>query len=236
MKGNNEAMGVSRSHQYERPHEVLRGRSHHYLKPDDERSSALIRRIIGERATYGYRRVTPLLNHNLASLGQPLVNPKRVYSLMKIAGMLLQRGTGRPLRSNDGRVMTECSNRRWCSDIFEIGCWNKQRMRAAFSLDCCDREIMSYVATTGGIEGDMIQDLMLEAVAVRFGDVHRLPHPVEWLSDNGSAYVAADTRLFGEAIDSQVCTTPYYSPESNGMAEAFVTASRITTSTIITKP
>jgi transposase InsO family protein len=28
--------------------------------------------------------------------------------------------------------------------------------------------------------------------------------------------------LFGEAIGLQVCTTPYYSPESNGMAEAFV--------------
>jgi len=95
-------------------------------------------------------------------------------------------------------------------------------VRVAFSLDCCDREITSYVATTGGIDGDMIWNLMLEAVAVRFGHVQRLPHPVEWLSDNGPAYTATEPRLFGEAIGLQVRTTPLYSPESNGMAEAFV--------------
>ena len=92
----------------------------------------------------------------------------------------------------------------------------------AFSLDCCDREIISYVATTGGIDGNLVRDLMLETVATRFGNVLQLPHSVQWLSDNGPAYLSDDTRLFAEAIGLKVCTTPFYSPESNGMAESFV--------------
>lgn len=222
MKAISKTMGVSRAHQYKRRKEGLQARRRVYQKSDDERYLALIRRIVSDRATYGYRRVTAVLNRELAGSGHPVVNPKRVYRLMKMTGLLLQRGSRRPVRSHDGRVMTERSNRRWCSDVFEIGCWSKERVRVAFSLDCCDREIISYVATTGGIDGDLIRDLMLEAVAVRFGDVPRLPHAVEWLSDNGPAYTAADTRLFAEAIGLQVRTTPYYSPESNGMAEAFV--------------
>jgi putative transposase len=42
------------------------------------------------------------------------------------------------------------------------------------------------------------------------------------LSDNGPPYTAAETREFGRASGLLVCTTPAYSPELNGMAEAFV--------------
>jgi transposase InsO family protein len=55
-------------------------------------------------------------------------------------------------------------NRRWCSDGFEIGCDNGERVRVAFALDCCDREAMSFLATTGGISGDDVRDLMVAAV------------------------------------------------------------------------
>jgi putative transposase len=78
----------------------------------------------------------------------------------------------------------------------------------------------------GVIDGELTRDLMLEAVAMRVGKVQRMPHPVEWLSDNGPADTSAETRLFAEAIDLQVRTTPFYSPESNGMAEAFVKTSK----------
>ncbi len=118
--------------------------------------------------------------------------------------------------------MTQRSNRRWCSDVFEIVCWSGERLRVAFTMDCCDREIMSFLATTGGISGDMIRDLMAEAIESRFGFVDRLPHPIEWLSDNGSAYTAHETRSFARMIGLDVRTTPVHSPESNGMAEAFI--------------
>jgi transposase InsO family protein len=44
-------------------------------------------------------------------------------------------------------------------------------------MDCCDREILSYVATTGGICGNMVRDLMAESIEKRFGFVDQLPGP-----------------------------------------------------------
>jgi len=177
MKAVTDTLSVSRSNQYEQLGKAHAVRKKYYRKAEDNNHLSLIRRIIEERPTYGYRRITAILNRYLLLLGQPRVNHKRIYRIMKINGLLLQRYTGRPARSHDGKVMVHRSNRRWCSDVFEIICWNKERIRVAFSMDCCDREILSYTATTGGISGEMIKDLMAEAIACRFGFVDRLHQP-----------------------------------------------------------
>src|SRR6476469_5888010 len=94
----------------------------------------------------------------------------------------------------DGKVMTLKSNLRWCSDSFEIRCWSGEKIQVAFSLDCCDREAMRYVATTGAINGEMIRDLMLESVEQRFGSgTRKLPQSIQWLSDNGPPYISDET-------------------------------------------
>ena len=81
---------------------------------------------------------------------------------------------------------------------------------------------MSYVATTGGITAEDVRDLMVATVEHRFGQVNALPHAIEWLTDNGSCYTAHDTRRFARDIGLIPRTTPVESPQSNGMAEAFV--------------
>ena len=84
-----------------------------------------------------------------------------------------------------------------------------------FSLDCCDREVMSYVATSAAITGEMVRDLMAESVERRFGtDALRTPHAVERLSAHGPPYTAMGTRDFGEKLGLLVCTTPAYSPRA----------------------
>jgi transposase InsO family protein len=179
-----------------------------------------IRPIVAARGSYGYRRVAALLNRDEA---QPRANHKRVYRVMQTQGWLLQRHTGKPTRTHDGTIVTLASNMRWCSDSFEIRCWNGERVQVAFALDCCDREVMSWVATTAAITGEMIRDLMAESIEARFGpSASRTSHPVQWLSDNGPPYTALETREFGAEAGLAICTTPAYSPESNGMAEAFV--------------
>ena len=57
---------------------------------------------------------------------------------------------------------------------------------------------------------------------LRFGQINRLPRTIEWLSDNGSGYIAKETRAFAREIGLEPLTTPVTSPQSNGMAEAFV--------------
>jgi transposase InsO family protein len=67
----------------------------------------------------------------------------------------------------------------------------------------------------------MVRDLMLEAVEKRFGTT-QAPHAIEWLSDNGSPYTEKETLDFAAALGLVPCFTPVHSPESNGIAEAFV--------------
>jgi putative transposase len=49
---------------------------------------------------------------------------------------------------------------------------------------------------------------------------------IEWLSDNGSCYIAGDTRSFARDVGLEPRTTPIESSQSNGMAEAFHTIKR----------
>jgi transposase InsO family protein len=173
--------------------------------------------------SYGYRRAWTMVNRRRDHERRRRVNHKRVYRVMRDYQLLLRRHTGRPIdtRSHDGRIAVGESDRRWCSDGFEIACDNRERVRIAFALDCCDREAMSWVATTGGITGDMVRDLMVEAVETRFGAATPAL-PIEWLTDNGSPYVARDTRSFARELGLEPLTTAIASPQSNGMAEAFV--------------
>ncbi|EIM31158.1 hypothetical protein MicloDRAFT_00001480 [Microvirga lotononidis] len=107
-------------------------------------------------------------------------NHKRVYRVMKVHGLRLQRHAGGVgTRQHDGRIAVAHCNLRSCSDGFELDCDNGEKMRVAFALDCCDREALGYVATTERIKGEDVCNLMLSAVGHRFGPVNRLPHMVE---------------------------------------------------------
>lgn len=90
-----------------------------------------------------------------------------------------------------------------------------------FAIDTCDREIIAWQAATTGISGEMVRDLMLACVEARFGAL-RAPNPVQWRTDDGSAYATRDTLDFAIALSLVPCFTPVRSPESNGISEAFV--------------
>ena len=222
MKTVADTLGVSRSNLIERRDGHAK-RKRRYRKAEDTSLLPLIRRLVDERPTYGYRRITALVNRELAAEGAAPANHKRVYRLMKIHGLLLEKHSGRrPGRTHDGKVVVMRSNLRWCSDGFEFTCWNGEVLRGAFVLDAHDREVIAWRAVVNaGISGSDIRDMMLEAVEKRFGDI-RTPHKIEWLSDNGSPYTAAATREFATQLNLAPCFTPVASPESNGMSEAFV--------------
>jgi transposase InsO family protein len=58
----------------------------------------------------------------------------------------------------------------------------------------------------------MIRDLMVECVECRFSAAR--PQPVQWLSDNGSAYATAGTIEIATALNLTPCFTPVESPEA----------------------
>jgi putative transposase len=49
-----------------------------------------------------------------------------------------------------------------------------------------------------------------------------VPETIEWLSDNGSSYIAHETKRFARDVGLEPRTTPVKSPQLNGMTEAFV--------------
>ena len=141
---------------------------------------------------------------------------------MAQAKLLLQPHVGlRPVRAHEGQVVALASNQRWSSDGLEIRCWNGEVVRVAFAIDTCDREIIAWQASTGGVTGEMVRNLMLACVERRFNAL-RAPYPVQWLADNGSAYTARETIEFAAALLLVPCFTRVRSPESNGISEAFV--------------
>jgi transposase InsO family protein len=214
-------LGVSRSQLTERLKRSSKARSSYRVADDGELLGPL-RSLVDERPTYGYRRITALLNRERLKTGLSRLNHKRIYRLMSQNGMLLQRYTGKPPgRLHDGKIITIRPNLRWTSDGFEVPCWSGEVIRVAFALDTCDREVIAWCSSTRGISGEMIRDLMVESVERRFGS-DALPHPVQWLSDNGSCYRANETIDFATQLGLVPCFTPVRSPQSNGMAESFV--------------
>jgi transposase InsO family protein len=137
--------------------------------------------------------------------------------------LTLQRHTAlRPGRTHDGVVVALRSNVRWCSDHLEIHARDGQVVRVLFVIDACDREIIGWLAVANaGISSEMVCDLMITSVERRFEST-RTSHRVEWLSDNGSAYIARQTAQTAAALGLTLLFTPVRSPQSNGMSESFV--------------
>jgi putative transposase len=217
-----ETLGVARSSLIKQLAQRPRSRGT-YVKAGDAELLIRVRRLVDARPTYGYRRITALVNRELVADRAPPANHKRVYRLMKAHGLLLARHGGKRLgRRHDGKVIVMRSDLRWCSDGLEFACWNGEVVRIAFIIDAHDREIIAWRAVVGaGVSGSDVRDLMLEAVEWRFGTT-QAPHPIELLADNGSPYRAQATRIFAAQLGLVPCFTPVASPESNGMCEAFV--------------
>lgn len=222
MKAVAGTLGVARSNLVDR----LQGKAkprRRYHKAQDAALVPLITALVAARPTYGYRRITAILNRQLRSESLAPCNHKRTYRIMKAHNLLLARKySERPEHVHDGKVIVMRSNLRWCSDGFEFTCWNGDVIRGAFIIDAHDREIIAWRAVVNaGISGSDIRDIMLEAVERRF-DTCRAPSVIEMLSDNGSPYIAKETQIFARQLGLKPCFTPIRSPQSNGISEAFV--------------
>ncbi|MGH7615206.1 MAG: IS3 family transposase [Gemmatimonadales bacterium] len=210
------ALQISRATAYRVP--VARGPT--YAKPADPVVIAQVRSILREphRGAVGYRMATTLVNGRFGTG----YNKKRLQRVMRrygLGGPRHQRP--RRTRPHTGQVQRPVSNERWCSDACAIACANGAVVWVAFVLDCHDRECLAWVAAPRALVATDVQQLMTQAVAQRF-DGQRPPARLEWLSDNGSPYTAWATVLHAERLGLTPLTTPAASPESNGMAEAFV--------------
>lgn len=112
MKVVAETLGVARSNLIDR----LKGKTkprRRYHKAQDGDLVPRIAALVTARPTYGYRRITAILNRQLRSEGLAPCNHKRVYRIMQAHGLLLARKyTKRPEHVHDGKVIVMRSNLR----------------------------------------------------------------------------------------------------------------------------
>ena len=211
-------LGISRTTAYRQ----TKPRPRFYQRADDGRVLEEIRAITRRKDSYGYRRVTARVNR----LFRVQYNPKRIRRVMRMHSLQIppkvRRRTG---RAHTGRIATEQSNLRWCSDALEIACWNGEMLQVGFALDCSDREALALVAAPRDLTGEDIRLLMSRSVEQRFVE-RKTEKPIQWLSDNGGIYTALETRIHAERLGLVPVTTPARSPQSNGMSEAFVNTLR----------
>lgn len=192
-----------------------------YFKQSDIEVLADIKLILLKRPSYGHKRVTAMINKKRKTDGLSRYNRKRIYRVMELNGLLLKKEVLLRDHQKTGEIITLHSNTRWCSDGLEIHCFNGEKVYVAFSLDCHDREAISYVASKVPLLATDIQNLMIQSVDMRF-ETGKTPRDIQWLSDRGSIYRAKDTIQIGRILGLTCCFTAAYSPQSNGMSEAFV--------------
>jgi transposase InsO family protein len=129
-----ETIGVSRSQLHARTAGSSKPRGRYRKAGDDELLPAL-RRLVDERPTYGYRRITALLSRERRAEGLGPVNRKRMLRIPGLHGLTLDRSTGRREgRVHDGKVAVMASNPRWCPDACELTCRNGEKVRIALAI------------------------------------------------------------------------------------------------------
>lgn len=95
----------------------------------------------------------------------------------------------------------------------------RETVTATFTKDCCDREVVVWRAWEGkGLPDEPVREMLIEAVERRFGAEEAVPadQELEFLSDNGGAYVATETRALARSLGLKPINTPVWSPQSNG--------------------
>ncbi len=90
-----------------------------------------------------------------------------------------------------------------------IPCWSGEVLSVAFAIDCHDREVFAWTASPRPLTGADIRTLMDKALWARFGErMLKVPHAIQWLSDNGPQYTATASVLYAHELGLVPITTP----------------------------
>jgi putative transposase len=177
---------------------------------------AAILEITAKKSTYGVPRVKALLKRDYGLN----VTKYMVHRYMKEEGLLITRHRTRgSSRTHTGQIAVQEPNTRWASDITSIKCWNGEKLRVAFLMDCCDRSIIAWRAGKH-MQAVDIELMLQEALHSRFGEILPPLGQLQFLHDNGPEFIEKNLKKSLKSWNIDDCNTPTYSPQSNGMCEA----------------
>ena len=87
---------------------------------------------------------------------------------MSKAKLFLQRSTGKPQSTRDGKVITRRSDIRGCTNVFGIQCRNGEQLHVAFSMDCYDQGFINWVTSNRRICSKLVSDLITDTLKKRY--------------------------------------------------------------------
>jgi putative transposase len=208
-------LGVSKGTLYHKSRFYVRYRS--TRRSIDASTIEAIKEICGRKATYGTPRVRAILRRDYGhSLSYYLVR-----RIMREEGLLIcHKRSPQSRKPHSGTISVEKSNTRWASDITAILPWNRDKGRFTYVLDCCDRSIIAW-RFERHIQACDIEQMVQEAIMARFGGELPDGHGIKFLHDNGPEYLETKLQSNLKLWNIKDCHTPTYSPQSNGMCEAF---------------
>ncbi len=173
--------------------------------------------IVQKKATYGVPRVRAILRRDYGIC----ITHYLAHRFMKENNLLLNRGRTRGTnREHTGKISVDTPNTRWASDITSIKCWNGEKLRLAIILDCCDRSVIAWKVGKC-MQASDIEFLVQESLFVRFGEQLPPKGQLQFLHDNGPEYIEKELNKSLASWNIESCSTPTYSPQSNGMCESF---------------
>lgn len=210
------ALGINRSTVFYKKRGYPK-RKKYRRKELSSRCKEAIQTIAKTESTYGVPRVRALIKRDFGVTASKHL----VHRYMQEEGLLICRPKGeRKSRKHTGQVMVATPNTRWASDITSIKCWNGEKVRLAVVIDCCDRSIISWRAGRRMQASDielMVQDALFE----RFGEKLPEKDTLQFLHDNGPEFIEGKLQKSLNDWNITNCNTPTYSPQSNGLCEAF---------------
>ncbi len=210
------AIGVSKSTVYYKPKKYPKRKSPSRKRISLKAQEAILE-IVKKKATYGVPRVRAILKRDYGiNLSKYLT-----HRFLGDNGLLLKRERTRgTTRTHTGKIAVDTPNTRWASDITSIKCWNGEKLRVAIILDCCDRSVIAWKVGKH-MQACDIELMVQDALFSRFGDILPSDGQLQFLHDNGPEYIEKRLNKTLEEWNIQSCNTPTYSPQSNGMCEAF---------------
>lgn len=177
---------------------------------------AAIRLVVAAHPAWGVRKVWAMLRreHDLR------VSRKRVYALMKAAGLLLP-ADGTRLPSPRGTVAVEEPNRLWASDMTTIHTRLDGWVGVTPTIDCGCRSLLGCVIAVPQDAPTLLAS-MREALETQFGSVDNVPDGLEWRTDHGPQFTGGDARDLCSDWNIEHTFAPIGRPTGNAVAERVI--------------
>jgi putative transposase len=175
-----------------------------------------IRTVVREHPAWGVRKVWAMLRreHELA------VGHKRVYALMKAAGLLLA-PDGQHLASPRGTVAVEEPNRLWATDLTTVYTSRDGWVGVTPTIDCGCRTALACVVAIEQDAATMLESLR-QALETQFGSPGCVPDGLEVRSDHGPQFTGGDARDLCEEWHLDHTFAPIGRPTGNSVVERFI--------------